>query len=85
MGVSSSSSAPLSSGEGYGESFEDLSKRGKGYLVEEIYKQPGWARMFGREDSRGYTTDETTEFRKKLSKMSPKDLAEVLTKLKSSG
>ena len=41
--------------------------------------------MFGREDSRGYTTDETTEFRKKLSKMSPKDLAEVLTKLKSSG
>ena len=84
-GGASSSSAPLPSGEGYDESYEDLSKRGKGYLVEEIYKQPGWARMFGREDSRGYTTDQTTEFRKKLGKMSPKDLADVLTKLKSSG
>ena len=60
-------SGPAQEGE---EEADELAKKGKGYLVEEIYKQPGWARMFGREDSRGYTTDETHEFRKKLGKMS---------------
>ena len=79
IGSSSSSSS------GHDADVEELSKRNKGYLVEEIYKQPGWAKMFGREDERGYSTGETAEFRKRLSKMSSHDLAEVLTRLRSSG
>lgn len=74
-----------SSSSGVNEEEDELSKKSKGYLVEEIYKQPGWARMFGREDARGYTSGETAEFRKKLGKMSSKELAETLTALKSRG
>lgn len=64
------------------EDVDELAKRGKGYLVEEIYKEPGWAHLFGREDSNGYTTDDVTMFRKKLSKMSQRDLAKILVQLK---
>jgi hypothetical protein len=79
---SSSSSNMHALGSGADAELEELSQKGKGYLVEEIYRQPGWARAFDREDSRGYTTDDTNVFRRKLSKMSPHDLAEVLINLK---
>ena len=60
---------------------DELAKKGKGYLVEEIYKRPGWAHLFGREDSKGYTTDDVTLFRKRLGQMSQRDLAKVLVSL----
>ena len=60
---------------------EDLSKKSKGYLIEQIYKKPGWARMFGREDANGYTNDETDIFRKRLGRMTSKELAEILLQL----
>jgi hypothetical protein len=65
------------------ESEDELAKKGKGYLVEEIYKEPGWAHLFGREDSNGYTNDDVTMFRKKLGKMSQRDLAKILVQLQS--
>ena len=78
---SSSSSGRIRNGETE-EDFDDLSKKGKGYLVEEIYKNKGWAHMFGREDANGYTNDDISMFRKRLTKMNQKDLAKVLIKLK---
>ncbi len=63
------------------EELDELSKKGKGYLIEQIYKKPGWARMFGREDANGYTNDETEIFRKRLGRMKPKELAEILLRL----
>jgi len=63
------------------EEVDELSKKPKGYLIEQIYKKPGWARMFGREDSNGYTNDETDVFRKRLGRMKPKELAEILLRL----
>lgn len=81
-GGSSSSGGPSPIGNGStDDDIDELAKRGKGYLVEEIYKRPGWAHMFGREDANGYTTDDVTMFRKKLGKMSPRDLAKVLVSL----
>jgi len=84
IGWGGSSSSSLGNGASSSDDPEvdELSQKGKGYLVEEIYKQPGWANFFGREDSRGYTTDETTMFRKQLGKMSQRDLAKVLINLK---
>ena len=86
-GGSSSSAGDGHSGLGNGKSsnidmdVDELAKKGKGYLVEEIYKRPGWAHLFGREDSKGYTTDDVTLFRKRLGKMSQRDLAKVLVQL----
>ena len=76
LGWGSSSSAKTKETE-----LDDLSKKSKGYLIEQIYKKPGWARMFGREDANGYTNDETDLFRKRLGRMTSKELAEILLRL----
>lgn len=68
---------------GHAEEVERLAKKTKGGLMEEIYQQPGWARLFGRTDSRGYTNDDKNEWRQKMRDMSNHDLAEILVKLKS--
>ena len=83
-GGSSNRGQPAGIGNGSSSTDEDvdeLAKKGKGFLVEEIYKKPGWANLFGREDAKGYTNDDVTMFRKKLGKMSPRDLAKVLVSL----
>ena len=83
-GGSSNRGQPAGIGNGSSSTDEDvdeLAKKGKGFLVEEIYKKPGWANLFGREDANGYTNDDVTMFRKKLGKMSPRDLAKVLVSL----
>ena len=51
--------------------------------MEDIYRQPGWAHLFGRTDSRGYTKDDKNEWRQKMRDMSNHDLAEILVQLKS--
>jgi len=60
---------------------ERLSKKGKGFLVEELYRTEGWRKVFQQEDAKGYANDESVLFRKQLGKMSKRDLAEVLVKL----
>jgi hypothetical protein len=55
----------------------------KGSLVEEIYKRPGWGRLMGVAEENGYHSSDTGAFRIRLSKMSKKDLAEVLVSLDS--
>jgi hypothetical protein len=59
------------------------SKSTKTGLMEEIYQKPGWAHLFGRTDSRGYTKDDKNEWRKKMRDMSKEDLAKVLIELES--
>ena len=51
--------------------------------MEEIYQKPGWAHLFGRTDSQGYTKDDKNEWRKKMRDMSKEDLAKVLIELES--
>jgi hypothetical protein len=82
-GGSSSSSSSSSSGGGHEEEVKKLSKKSKTALMEEIYKQPGWAHLFGRTDSRGYTKDDKGEWRKKMKDMSQEDLAKILVELES--
>jgi len=81
---SSSSSARQAltwNSEADADEIERLSKKGKGFLVEELYKTKGWREVFEQEDARGYANDESALFRKKLGQMSKRDLAEVLVKL----
>jgi len=81
---SSSSSARQAltwNSEADADEVERLSKKGKGFLVEELYKTNGWRRVFEQEDAKGYANDESALFRKKLGQMSKRDLAEVLVKL----
>ena len=63
------------------EEVERLSKKSKTALMEEIYKKPGWASLFGRTDSKGYTKDDKGTWRQKMRDMSQRDLAEVLVQL----
>jgi len=82
--VSSSSSSHHSltwNSEADADEVERLSRKGKGFLVEELYKTKGWREVFEQEDARGYANDESALFRKKLGQMSKRDLAEVLVKL----
>ncbi len=59
----------------------ELASRGKGWLIEQIYSKPGWMEMFGVSDERGYRSNQTAEFRKKLGGMSSHELAKVLMAL----
>jgi hypothetical protein len=59
----------------------ELASRGKGWLIEQIYSKPGWMQMFGVVDERGYRSNQTSEFRKKLGGMSSHELAKVLMAL----
>ncbi len=59
----------------------ELAGRGKGWLIEQIYSKPGWMSMFGVVDERGYRSNQTSEFRKKLGSMSTHELARVLMAL----
>ena len=59
----------------------ELASRGKGWLIEQIYSKPGWMGMFGISDERGYRSNQTAEFRKKLGGMSTHELAKVLIAL----
>jgi len=81
-GSSSSSQHSLTwNSEADADEVERLSKKGKGFLVEELYRTKGWRKVFEQEDARGYANDESALFRKKLGQMSKRDLAEVLVKL----
>ena len=54
----------------------------KGFLIEEIYKRPGWAQLMGVADKSGYhSRTGSTEFAQNLKKMSRQDLAQVLVHL----
>ena len=81
LGYGGSSSS--SSGGSHEEEVKKLSKKSKTALMEEIYTKPGWAHLFGRTDSRGYTKDDKGEWRKKMKDMSQEDLAKILVELES--
>ena len=81
-----SSAAALGNGGGASSSSDEpeverLAKKTKTALMEEIYKQPGWANLFGMTDSRGYTKEDKGGWRRKMRDMSQHDLAEILVKL----
>ena len=59
----------------------ELAGKGKGWLIERIYSKPGWMEMFGISDERGYRSNQTAEFRKKLGGMSTHELAKILMAL----
>ena len=78
---SSSSTHALTYPDEDQEEIDRLSKKGKGFLVEELYRKPGWRKVFNQEDANGYSNDESSLFRKKLLQMSQRDLSEELVKL----
>ena len=54
---------------------------GKGFLAEQIYLRPGWGQLMGRAGANGFHTDDVADFRKKMLRMTPHDLATVLVHL----
>ena len=56
---SSSSTHALTYPDEDQEEIDRLSKKGKGFLVEELYRKPGWRRVFNQEDSNGYSNDQS--------------------------
>jgi len=57
--------------------------KSKGFLVEQIYLRPGWGKLLGVADAKGFHTEDTQHFRKRLLKMTPAELAGTLVHLDS--